>query len=268
MIRVSAVVPVYFNAGSLAQTFNALSQVLQDHPAVASFECIFVDDGSGDTSLQELLALYRAHPEQVKVIELVRNFGQVSALQAGTRVADGDLILNMSADMQDPPELVSRMLDIHLKDNADIVVGTRATRDESGWRAATSAVFYWMMRKLNFANMPKGGFDFLLFTKRVRDAILSHHEANPFWQGQLLWSGYPIRFLPYHRRARDIGESRWTFGKKLKYLIDGVMAYSYFPLRVMAAAGLFIFLAGLMYSVWIVIAYARGDSPFKGWRQS
>jgi len=265
MIRVSAIFPVYYNAGSLRKTFEAVSQVLEQHGSVASYECIFVDDGSGDNSLAELLELYRDYPEKIKVVELVRNFGQVPALHAGSELADGDVILNMSADLQDPPELILQMLDIHLAKGVDIVVGSRASRDESLWRMGTSAIFYWLMRKLSFPNMPKGGFDFILFTRRVRDAILSHYEGNCFWQGKLLWSGYSIHFLSYHRREREFGQSRWTFSKKIKYLIDGVMAYSYFPLRAMAVTGLLTFLAGVLYSFWIVILYLFRDTPFKGW---
>jgi len=265
MIRVSAIFPVYYNAGSLRKTFQAVSQVLEGHGQVSSYECIFVDDGSGDDSLKELLELHAEHSDKVKVVELARNFGQVPALQAGSALADGDVILNMSADLQDPPELISEMLDVYLSKAVDIVVGTRAARDESLVRRGTSAIFYWLIRKLSFRNMPKGGFDFILFSRRVRDAILSHYEINSFWQGKLLWSGYPIHFLEYHRRRREVGVSRWTFGKKIKYLIDGVMAYSYFPLRAMTVTGLLTFAAGVLYSTWIVFTYFVQGTPFKGW---
>lgn len=264
-IRLSAVFPVYFNAGSLRKTYEAVSRVLEAHVAVSSYECIFVDDGSGDDSLKELLELHVEHPETVKIVELARNFGQVPALQAGSALADGDLILNMSADLQDPPELISEMLDAYLSKGVDIVVGTRAGRDESVVRRGTSAIFYWMLRKLSFPNMPKGGFDFILFSRRVRDAILAHYEMNSFWQGKILWSGYPIHFLQYHRRSREVGKSRWTFAKKIKYLIDGVLAYSYFPLRAMTVTGLLTFVGGLVYSIWIVFEYFFKHTPFKGW---
>ena len=265
MIRLSAVFPVYYNAGSLRKTYEAVSRVLEAHGSVTSYECIFVDDGSGDNSLEELLELHSEHPQTVKVVELARNFGQVPALQAGSVLADGDLILNMSADLQDPPELISQMLDVHLSKGVDIVVGTRSSRDESVVRRGTSAIFYWLLRKLSFPNMPKGGFDFILFSRRVRDAILSHYEVNSFWQGKILWSGYPIHFLSYHRRVREVGESRWTLGKKIKYLIDGVLAYSYFPLRAMTVTGLLTFVGGLLYSTWIVFEYLFHHMPFKGW---
>ena len=146
-LRLSAVFPVYYNAGSLRKTYDAVSRVLEAHGSVASYECIFVDDGSGDSSLAELLALQSEHPQTVKVVELARNFGQVPALQAGSAIANGDVILNMSADLQDPPELISQMLDLYLSKGVDIVVGTRASRDESMLRRGTSAVFYWLLRQ-------------------------------------------------------------------------------------------------------------------------
>jgi len=264
-VDVTVVIPVYYNEGSLRPTVEKTSAVLERCLSVRKYEIIFVDDGSGDRSLDEALELRREHPGRVIVIELTRNFGQVAALEAGSRAAEGDLIVNMSADLQDPPSLIEKLIEAHTEEGYDIAVGTRATREETLCRRVTSRAFYYLMRKLCFSNIPRGGFDFILFTCRVRDEILSHYEANPFWQGKLLWSGYSAKFIPYHRRDRELGVSRWTFGKKVKYLLDGLMAYSYFPLRAMSMLGILTFLAGILYALTIVVTYAFGNVPFKGW---
>jgi dolichol-phosphate mannosyltransferase len=121
------------------------------------------------------------------------------------------------------------------------------------------------MQKLSFSNMPIGGFDYALLSKEVIKVILANKETNPFWQGQILWSGFPIKFIPYIRRERAEGKSRWTFGKKIKYLIDGVLAYSFFPLRAISVLGGILFLMGVVYSIIIVFQYYWGNVPFKGW---
>jgi glycosyltransferase involved in cell wall biosynthesis len=261
----SVVIPVYFNAGSLRPTFNKVSEVLEKHSFVKIYEIIFVDDGSGDASYQEMLEMKNAYPDVVKLIKFTRNFGQLAAIKAGYYYAKGNCIINISADLQDPPELISQMLDEYYYNGIQIVVCTREDREESWYRKTTSRFFYMAMQKLTFPNMPSGGFDFTLVSKLVVNSFSKNFEANNFWQGQILWTGYPVKFIPYKRIKREIGTSRWTFSKKIKYLLDGVMAYSYFPLRFMTVAGIVIFLLGLIYAITIVMMYFMGNVPFKGW---
>ena len=113
--------------------------------------------------------------------------------------------------------------------------------------------------------MPLGGFDFVSISSRVRDVLLRNKESNPFWQGQILWTGFKIHFIPYVRQKREHGKSKWTFSKKLKYLIDGVLSYSYFPIRFISFCGLLTFLIGIIYSIIIIIQYFLGNYPFQGW---
>jgi dolichol-phosphate mannosyltransferase len=113
--------------------------------------------------------------------------------------------------------------------------------------------------------MPQGGFDFLLVSQNVKKLILNNMEANAFWQGQILWTGYNVKFIPYKRMKREIGESKWTFSKKVKYLIDGVLGYSFFPIRIMSILGVIISLSGFLYSIFIIIAKITGNVPFQGW---
>jgi polyisoprenyl-phosphate glycosyltransferase len=113
--------------------------------------------------------------------------------------------------------------------------------------------------------MPAGGFDFTLVSRKAAETFAHQYEANNFWQGQILWTGYPVKFIPYKRLERMVGESKWSFAKKMKYLIDGVMAYSYTPLRFMSILGIVSFLVGVLYALVIVLMYLFGDVPFKGW---
>jgi len=263
---VSVVIPVYFNEGSIRKTFVQISEVLKSNNYVKNYEIIFIDDGSEDSSLDEILKLKAEFPnENIKVIKFTRNFGQVAAIRAGYSFSNGKIIINISADLQDPPALINRMIAAHLNEKYEVVICTREAREESYFRRKTSSIFYKLIKYLSFKNMPEGGFDFVLISDKVKNAILSNSESNPFWQGQILYLGYKIKFIPYKRQKREMGISRWTFSKKLKYLIDGVLSYSYLPVRLMSLMGLIVSLLGFIYAAYIVIARIYGNVPFTGW---
>lgn len=261
---ISIIVPVYFNEGSIEKTYLQLQNEVFSLFKDLSFEVIFVDDGSMDGSYEEITKIKNTN-EDIRVIQFSRNFGQVAAIYAGYEAAKGKGIINISADMQEPTTLITEMISSFINKEAPIILGKRIGRDENGYRKITSGFFYSMMRKLSFANMPDGGFDIALLSQEVKEKILELDESNPFWQGQILWTGYPIKFIPYKRLKREVGKSRWTFSKKIKYLLDGVLNYSYTPLRFFSLLGILSFILGVLYSIIIVIQYFMGYSPFVGW---
>ena len=264
-IDCSIIIPVYFNEGSLAPTLASIkSQVIARNPG-RSFEVVFVDDGSGDRSLVEILRLREDNPELVRVVQFTRNFGQLAAVTAGFAIARGKCVLPISADGQDPVELMNQMLSAHFEEGYEIVACQRVGRDESFYRIATSRFFYTLMRKMCFRNMPVGGFDYVLLGRRAKEFILRNRETHAFFQGQVLWPGYRIKFLSCHRRERQHGRSRWTFGKKLTYLIDGVTAYSFLPIRLMSAAGMFLAICGLFYAALVFVGKLAWGNPITGW---
>lgn len=264
-VKCSIIVPVFCNYGSLKKTYEAIVINVIEQMSNTDFEFIFIDDGSLDDSFQELLELSKTATYSVKILKFSRNFGQVPAIYAGYAKATGDVIVNISADLQDPPELIIQMIDAYRNDNFDIVICAREARDEGIFRRLTSAVFYALIQKLSFKNMPQGGFDYVLISRKVKNILLSNKDTNPFWQGQILWTGFQPKIIYYERKKRTIGKSKWTFSKKLKYLFDGVLAYSFYPLRLMSITGLIFFIAGILYGIIIVILYLQGTTPFKGW---
>lgn len=261
----SIVIPVYCNQGSLTATYKILHNDVILKNKSRTYEIIFVDDGSEDGSYEELKAVREKDPEHVKLVKLTRNFGQAAAVAAGYQYANGRCVVNISADLQDPPALINEMLSYHFESGYDIVLCHREEREESLFRRVTSKIFYKIISKLCFKNMPIGGFDFALISKRVKEIMLNTQEANPFWQGQILWTGYQVKFIPYKRAKRGIGESKWTTSKKIKYLIDGIMAYSYFPLRLMSVTGIIVSFAGFCYAISIFVSRVFGAIPIQGW---
>ncbi len=261
----SIVVPVYNNQGSLIKLVEILQEKVFSQFQQKNFELIMVDDGSADGSYQELLEIRNRLMPGIKIVRLTRNFGQLAAILAGYSKATGKCVVNISADLQDPPELISEMLGYFENDQYEIVICTRIGRDENFIRRYTSKVFYRLIKALSFKNMPEGGFDYVLLSDKAKKIILESQEVNPFWQGQILWTGFKIKYIPYLRLQRPVGKSAWTFGKKLKMLIDGVLSYSYFPIRLMTVLGTVIALIGFVYALFIIVAKIFGKVPVQGW---
>ena len=265
IIDVSIIIPVYYNELSIESTFNLIKTEVITKYSEKKFEIIMIDDGSKDNSFYVMQKIFDLNPDLVRLVKFTRNFGQIPAIYCGYQIARGKYITTISADLQDPPSLICDMINILETTDFDIVCCNRIDREEGFVRKLTSRLFYYLIKKLSFKNMPLGGFDFVSISSRVRDVLLRNKESNPFWQGQILWTGFKIHFIPYVRQKREHGKSKWTFSKKLKYLIDGVLSYSYFPIRFISFCGLLTFLIGIIYSIIIIIQYLLGNYPFQGW---
>ena len=261
----SIVIPVYYNEGSLAGVLESIRRdVIVGNPNLVG-EVVFVDDGSGDGSFAELQRLQAQNGALVRIVKLTRNFGQVNALLAGYSAARGRCVVSISADGQDPPSLINEMLKGYFDERYEIVLFARRDREESLYRRATSALFYGLIRKLSFPQMPPGGFDFILMGRRALEVFLRNRDANLFLQGQVLWTGFRTKIIEYTRQQRTAGTSRWTFAKKITYLIDGVMSHSYFPIRFMSLAGFITAIVGFLYAGLVLGVWLVHGNPVAGW---
>ena len=263
MKRISIVIPVYQNELNIAPTFQALTSELAKANHV-DFEIVFVNDGSTDYSWEELLKVYNADPERVTLINLLRNFGQVPALLAGFANASGDCVVAMSADSQDPPGVVLQMVE-EWERGHKLVVATRESRQDSFLNKITSKLFYRLMRKFALPNMPLGGYDFFLIDRNIVELLLKMDERNRFLQGQILWLGHHPKLIHYERRKRELGKSQWSLSRKIKYFIDGFVAYSFFPIRLVSFAGITVFFVGLVLSVIIAVQTILFGTRAVGW---
>lgn len=258
----SIIIAVYMNEGSLHKTYVELKALLEKDLADMRHEIIFVNDGSTDNSLQELLTIKKIDPT-VKVIDFSRNFGQLSAIHAGFDAANGDCALNISADLQDPIEIIPLMLK-EWKMGNKIVACERKDREDNLISRLTSKLFYRLI-KMNEPNMPVGGFDYFLLDKCVYKRMAQSTQHNIFLQGDILWYGYEPLFIPCTRKRRTIGSSRWSFWKKVKYFIDGVLYTSYMPIRLMSFLGFTISALGFLYAIIVFFAWSMGKTPFTGY---
>lgn len=259
--RVSVVVPVYFNAGSLPRLAERLRAVAG--AADYELEVLFVDDGSGDASWEEILRICRDWPA-ARGVRLMRNFGSQMAISAGLAEATGAAAAVLSADLQEPPELLSDMVAAWRR-GATAVLAVRRSRPEGVATRAAADFYYRTLKRLAFAEMPEGGFDCFLIGRPAIDFLVEAREVHTTLPGLLLWAGFPTALVPYDRVAREEGESRWTFAKKLKYFLDAVIAFSYAPLRWMAVGGAALAALAFAYAVFLVVYKLVHGQPMQGW---
>jgi polyisoprenyl-phosphate glycosyltransferase len=261
--KISIVIPVFQNELNIAPTYEALKSEMEKIDFF-EFEIVFVNDGSTDNSWHELLQVYNADPERITLINLLRNFGQVPALLAGFANATGDCVIAMSADLQDPPAVILEMIEEWNRGHK-LVVATRESRRDGYLNRVTSQVFYRLMRKFAIPNMPVGGYDFFLIDRSIVELLLQMDERNPFLQGQILWMGHPPKLIHYERRKRELGKSQWSLSRKIKYFIDGFVAYSFFPIRLVSVVGIAVFFFGLILSAIIAVQTILWGTKSVGW---
>jgi dolichol-phosphate mannosyltransferase len=262
MRKISIVIPVYRNEKAVTRTYEKLRGVFESSLPQYDFEIIYVNDGSDDNSLPELLAL-RENDKRVKVLSFTRNFGQMAAMLAGFKHATGDAMINISADLQDPVELFPQMVS-HWEGGSDVVICYRTERADSLAAKIHSRIAYGLLR-LSIPQLPPGGFDFVLMSRRALDTFNSVDVRNRFFQGDLLWAGYPMSMIPYVRRKRTIGRSQYTFWKKTKNFLDAFLDASYLPIRFISALGMTTALLGFLYALTVVASWLCGGTPFTGW---
>ena len=261
-MKISFVVAVYHNEGAISKTHEKIQSVFASDLPLLEYEIVFVDDGSQDGSLNEILNL-REKDSRVKVITFTRNFGQMAAMLAGFKEATGDAVINISADLQDPVELIPQMVE-KWQGGAETVICYRTDREDTLAAKLLSRMAYEILR-ISLPQIPPGGFDFVLMDRRVMDEFNAIDVRHRFFQGDLLWTGYRTSFIPYVRLRRTMGKSQYNFGKKLKNFLDAVLDASYLPIRFISLAGLLTSLLGVLYSVSIAFSWFRGEAPFTGW---
>jgi len=261
-VKVSFVVAVYQNEGSIAKTHEGMRSSLAASCPVFDYEIIFVDDGSKDGSLAEILAVRDSDP-RVKAVSFTRNFGQMAAILAGFREVTGDAVVNISAALQDPVDLLPDMIKTW-QDGSEIVICHRTDRSDPVLAKLFSRLAYGILR-ISLPLMPRGGFDFVLMDRCALDAFNSIDVRHRFFQGDVLWTGYRTSFIPYTRQKRTVGKSQYSFTKTLKVDLDAGVEASFLPIRLISLIGLATAALGLVYSIVIFVGWLRGSTPFSGW---
>jgi glycosyltransferase involved in cell wall biosynthesis len=253
----SVVAPVCNEEATINEFYARVRAALEG----ISFELVLVDDGSTDGSAAAL-DLLAAEDPRVRVVYLSRNFGHQTALTAGLDHARGDAVVMLDADLQDPPELIPRMLDHWLR-GTDVVYAVREQREgESRFKLATARWFYRLFDALAQVELQHNSGDYRLLDRRALDALLSMRERNRFLRGMTVWVGYTQAAVPYHRDPRYAGETKYTLTRMLRFSLDAIVSFSDRPLQLATLLGFIIStLAFVAIPVVIVLRIAGSYLP-------
>ncbi|MCK5286670.1 MAG: glycosyltransferase family 2 protein [Thermodesulfovibrionia bacterium] len=246
MPLISIVIPVYNEEENIPMLYQRLDNISgrSEH----TFEFIFVDDGSSDNSFR-LIQELSAKDDRVKVIKFSRNFGSHAGCLAGLMHSQGDASAFLSADLQEPPELILRLIE-QWENGHEVVIGKREEKGDS--TGIFQKFYYILVRKYALKNMPEKGTDVFLIDKKVVSAVTDMKEKNTSIFGLILWSGFRQAFVPYKRETRLKGTSKWSIAKKIKLFIDTFVSFSYFPIRIISFGGIIIAFTGFIYALVIV----------------
>ncbi len=264
MPKLSIIIPCYFNEANIPVTTAELLATEKLFSDDMTFEYIMVDDGSKDNTFQALTIFKNQHPDKVKLIKLSGNFGSYNAIQAGMKYATGDCNIVITADLQDPPALMVKMVD-YWKKGVKLVLANREDRDDPFFTKLFANSYQKLIRKFALPNLPKGGFDFCLFDKQLREQVVALEEKNTNSLYLLVWLNYDYVTIPYKRSERKIGKSRWTLKKKIQLFIDSFISFSYTPLRFITTGGLILGLISFVYALYVVWAKLTGHVDVEGW---
>jgi len=246
----SVVIPVHNEQEVLPLLYQRLQQVLGS--IEIDYEIILVDDGSTDSSAEFMIDLAN-RTTIVKSIFLSRKFGKEAALTAGLEYADGDAVVVLDADLQDPPELIPQMIDAW-QGGVDVVTMKRRTRKgESSGKRFSAFLFYRLLNRMSDVSIPEDTGDFRLMSRRALDALLALPERNRYMKGLFAWVGYPTLILPYDRAPRAAGTTGWGYLSLFGLAIEGITSFSISPLRWVVVLGLLTAFFGALFGVWIIL---------------
>lgn len=262
--KISIVIPVYNNCESVRETCEKILVTQHNAFPHLTVEMIFIDDGSKDNSWEVLQDLQSHYQDRILLIKLARNFGQFYAMLAGYDACTGDAIVTISADLQDPVEIMIELI-AQWEKGAEIVAANRQNRTDGFSAKLFSFLAYSYARKVN-PNIPSGGFDYFLVSRRALDLLNTFKGRHRFIQGDVLWLGLPTRFIPYTRNQRPFGKSGYTFSKKLKNFTDVLLDSYFHPMRIVTGLGFLAAFLGFLYAIDIFISYMISPSSFVvGW---
>ena len=258
----SVVVPAYNEQEVITEFHRCLAKVLDE--ISMSSEIVFVNDGSTDNTLAVLQTLFNEDP-RIAIVDLSRNFGKEIALTAGLHKANGDAVIVIDADLQDPPELIPKLL-MEWRNGYDVVYAKRAAREgETALKKATAHLFYRFMQKVGRVKIPEDTGDFRLLSKRAVRALNSLGEQHRFMKGLFTWIGFPQKAILYERDARFAGDTKWNYLGLLNLAVEGITSFTTAPLRISTFIGLVTAAGSFAYGAFMIVRTLIYGNPVAGY---
>ncbi len=263
--QLSLVIPVFNEEDTLPELDRRLRELFANLSQVGSaWEVVFVEDGSSDNS-RRLLASMAASESRYRLVAFSRNFGHQFAITAGIDRAEGDAVVVMDADLQDPPSVVSEMIDKH-RAGYDVVYGVRKKRKGETWfKRITASIFYRLIRAITGVAIPLDAGDFRLMGRPVVLTLRALREQHRFVRGMVAWVGFKQTAVYYDRDARFAGTTKYPVSKMLKFAIDGITSFSILPLRVATWLGVFAAICAVGIGAWAIAVKVLGLGTVPGW---
>lgn len=260
-VEISVVIPVYNEEGNLRALHERLSMVLSS--LTADFEMVFVNDGSTDSSIEIIRELTK--DKKVKYLDFSKNFGHQIAAFAGLEHAEGNAVVIIDADLQDPPELILELYQ-KMQEGYDVVYAKRQVRDGETWhKKLTAKWFYRLINNLSEVEIPLDTGDFRIMSSRIKNIIISLPERNKFLRGQIAWTGFNQTYVLYNRAERMQGKSNYTYSKMFRFAFDGITSFSNFPLRLATYLGFIVSLVAFVVIVYTLYQKYFGIDTVPGW---
>ncbi len=258
-LKISVVIPMYYEEKVIDECYKRLVDVMKAY----DYELIFINDGSKDNTLPMLESI-SLNNKRAKIISFSRNFGHQAAVTAGLRVAKGDAVVVIDADLQDPPEIIPDMIKMW-KEGSDVVYAKRKKRHgESLFKKVSAKAFYWLLDKFSDTTIQRDTGDFRLMDKKVVEAFNSLGEHNRFIRGMVAWLGFKQDPIEYVRDKRYAGETKYTLKKMLDLSYNGIYSFSNTPIKFINTFGMLTLFFSFLVIVYVVVSKIIGVAV-AGW---
>lgn len=258
----SVVIPMYNEELVVEATYNRLKNVMDT--IEDRYELVFVNDGSRDKTVEILSEICEKDPS-VKLVDFSRNFGHQIAITAGMDFSEGDTIVVIDGDLQDPPELIPEMIK-KWKEGYDVVYGKRLKRKgETFFKKFTAKVFYRLLNNITEVDIPVDTGDFRLIDRKVCDALKQVNERNRYIRGLVSWLGFKQTSVEFNREERFAGETKYPLKKMLKFAADAIISFSFKPLRLASYAGFLLSFFSFIYLLVVLYQKLFTNRAITGW---
>ncbi len=262
MIKYSIVVPAFNEEEVITETYHRLINVMEQ--TKEEYEILFINDGSRDKTM-ELISDICKQDNRIKLINFSRNFGHQIAVTAGMEYSKGQAVVIIDADLQDPPEVILRMIE-KWKEGYDVVYGKRSKRKGESWfKKITAKLFYRFLNSMTSVDIPVDTGDFRLIDRKVCDTMKSLTEKNRYVRGLVSWVGYKQVEVEYVREERFAGETKYPLKKMIKLAADAIVSFSYKPLKLAGFIGILLSLCSFVYLIIIIFQRLFTNTTVAGW---
>ena len=261
----SCIVPCFNEEEVIPLYYEEMQKVRKQEEGKIDFEIIFIDDGSKDKTL-EVIKKLSEQDECIHYVSFSRNFGKEAAMYAGFEHANGEYVVTMDVDLQDPPHLIPEMIRCIEEEGYDSVATRRVTRKgEPPIRSFFARRFYGLINKISDADIVDGARDFRMMKRDMVNAILSMPEYNRFTKGIFGWVGFKTKWIEFENVERAAGETKWSFWKLFRYALEGIIAFSTVQLTIVSLIGVVVCIIAFLFLLFVVIRAVIFGDPVAGW---